>query len=231
MKTILFLLFFFNTIYGQEQVNKATYSFQMILENVSEQRKMSGEELNQFAEYAELNVYFDSNYSFYMLSGKLNNDDIYQEQFEMVPFMIGAFYPIFYNKKKNVFLYENALLKDEVILDDNVYKWVYEDETRMIDGYLCYKAVGKSKDYYTNDSEKFFTAEVWYCPELPYPFGPNMYQGLPGLVVLAIQNNEIAYKLEKIEFNVPEKLPLNILEAKTINVAEYHKFTKELFGE
>ena len=85
MKTILFLLFFFNTIYGQEQVNKATYSFQMILENVSEQRKMSGEELNQFAEYAELNVYFDSNYSFYMLSGKLNNDDIYQEQFEMVP--------------------------------------------------------------------------------------------------------------------------------------------------
>lgn len=231
MKSILLILLFTNLVFSQEKVNKATYSFKMILENVSGPRKIRGEELNQYAEYGELNVYFDSNYSFYMLKNNLNDDNLYQEHYMMASIMLGAYDPIFYNKKGNFFLYENALLKDKVILDDNVYKWVYEDETRMIDGYLCYKAVGKSKDFYTNDSEKFFTAEVWYCPELPYPFGPNMYQGLPGLVVLAVQNNEITYKLEKIEFNVPEKLPVNILEAETVNIAEFHRFRKELFGE
>jgi len=231
MKFFLFFLLILNPIYGQDQVNKATYSFQMILENVSEKRKIIGEKLNQFAEYNELNVYFDTNYSFYLLSGKPNNEDNYQEYFEMAPIILDAYNPIFYNKKSNYYLYEDALLNDKIILDDNVYKWVFEEETKLIDGYLCYKAIGKAKDYFTSESDKFFTAEVWYCPELPYPFGPNMYQGLPGLVVLAIQNNEIAYKLEKIEFNLPEKLPINILEAETINVADYHKFRKELFGE
>lgn len=231
MKYILFYFFFLNPLYSQEKVNKATYSFQMILENVSDLKKIPGEKLNRFAEYAELIVYFDSNYSYYLISENLNTNNLDEDFFLTTSIMLNAYYPIFFNKKSNFFLYEDALARDKIILDNNVFNWTFVNESKKIDNYICYKAIGKAKDLWDDENNSEQLVEVWYCPELPYPFGPNMYQGLPGLVVLAIQNNEITYKLEKIEFNVPEKLPLNILEAETINVTEFHKFRKELFGE
>jgi len=53
----------------------------MILENVSDLRKIPGEKLNRFAEYAELIVYFDSNYSYYLISENSNTNNLDEDFF------------------------------------------------------------------------------------------------------------------------------------------------------
>ena len=54
-------------------------------------------------------------------------------------------------------------------------KWKLENETKVINGLNCHKAVA------TN----FPMLTVWYTKDLPVSNGPSIFQGLPGLVIWA----------------------------------------------
>lgn len=53
-------------------------------------------------------------------------------------------------------------------------EWVLTDETKVISGMSCKKAVSKNKD---------MLLTVWYTDKVPVPYGPVNYFGLPGLVI------------------------------------------------
>lgn len=40
---------------------------------------------------------------------------------------------------------------------------------------------------------------AWYCPSIPFNFGPIRYNGLPGMILELTEKN-IGYIVEKIEF-------------------------------
>lgn len=69
------------------------------------------------------------------------------------------------------------------------YKWVITQETKKIDKYLCYKA--RLKD---NLNKKRKDIIAWFCPDIPFSFGPNGYCGLPGLIVELELNNGFLFK-------------------------------------
>ncbi len=62
-------------------------------------------------------------------------------------------------------------------------KWELTSKKKEIGNYTCYKAIGVK---YGSDKENKITEIpiiAWYCPELPYQFGPFEAVGLPGLVL------------------------------------------------
>lgn len=91
------------------------------------------------------------------------------------------------------------------ILGDNVYclkettqKWNITSETKQLGDYLCYKA---TNNYRVDYDSKVFNHPVtaWFCPKLPFPYGPNGYGNLPGLI-LELQVSNVVYGIKGIQF-------------------------------
>lgn len=77
-------------------------------------------------------------------------------------------------------------------------KWVYGNDIKMILGYRCRQALSVNEK---NDSTL-----VWFTGEIPFPYGPAGYLGVPGLV-LEVYDQQFgrhlfATKLEEGEFKV-----------------------------
>lgn len=110
-----------------------------------------------------------------------------------------------YNEFHKLFSYE-TFYKD----------WKITTEEKLIDGRKCYKAIGTYSVYY-KDLVFNHALVAWFCPELPYSYGPKGYGGLPGLILeLKIRNAVfIASKIEIGEitdidlrfFNKYKKIP------------------------
>ena len=86
------------------------------------------------------------------------------------------------------------------------YHWKLTKETKMIGGYLCYKAIH-------TDSTKFEGRKIslntvaYYAPEIPLPFGPINIHGLPGLVLEA-QSRSFYYIAKTISISKNKKIKI-----------------------
>ncbi|MHC5310521.1 GLPGLI family protein [Myroides sp. LJL116] len=84
-----------------------------------------------------------------------------------------------------------AIINNKQVVDRPLdWGWQPSTGTKMIQGYLCTKAVSNfmGKDF-----------EVWYTIELPYNTGPEYYHGLPG-VILQASDGSFEYLATAIEF-------------------------------
>lgn len=103
----------------------------------------------------------------------------------------------FTNKNSNTILNEmnNHIGHLNIKKDLNII-WNLTKETKMIDKYLCFKAttiltIINSVGEFKRD------LVAWYCPEIPFPFGPKGYGNLPGLI-LELQEKEITLGAKSI---------------------------------
>lgn len=96
------------------------------------------------------------------------------------------------------FVTENPTKKTGVVAIDSIpeIKWkLISEDTKTIGGFECYKATAN-----------FRGSEItaYYSPEIPIPFGPFKFKGLPGLI-LEVFNTNSSYKYywqaKKINFN------------------------------
>ena len=96
-----------------------------------------------------------------------------------------------------------------VIKDFDEYAWEITTETKIINGYKCYKATTKKeeKDLLRGRVNQF-NPVVWFAPVIPAPFGPNGLDGLPGLVLEGTFNGRIYFYATNIEFNSNSKVVL-----------------------
>ncbi len=83
----------------------------------------------------------------------------------------------------------------------NEIKWTLTNESKKINGYSCYKAIG-NKSFINPLNEKKMSVKIiaWYTPEINVSFGPSGYDGLPGLV-LETKTGSFYFIAEKIIFN------------------------------
>jgi GLPGLI family protein len=131
-----------------------------------------------------------------------------------------------YQKRDSLFcnsklLGNNIFLKKVIKLD-----WTLQNETKEINGFLCYKATSINKIVY---GEKIFNHPItaWYCPKIPYRFGPNGYSGLPGLI-LELQVRNVVYGASKIELNTTETFKIETNKMKILNKKEYEEALNKL---
>lgn len=93
-------------------------------------------------------------------------------------------------------------------------KWNFVNETKIIQGYNCKKAVGK---YHHK------TIVAWYTEEIPISDGPYTFKNLPGLVLEAYDSKDyFHFTLESLK-RVAK--PIRPLEG-TVNT-DYDKFSKK----
>jgi len=90
---------------------------------------------------------------------------------------------IFYTNNTN----KETLLQKEAygeifLVSHKMTEWILTQETKKTGKYICYKAIRKNKDYENKgskiSSKKGEKVSVWFTPEVPVPYGPNLYNGL-----------------------------------------------------
>jgi len=104
----------------------------------------------------------------------------------------------------------------------NKFEWELINEEKEILGYRVFKATTIEKiDDFRGKHEQKIT--VWYCPSLPYSYGPSYFCGLPGVVLGAESGNivteAIDIKTKKTKtFKLPRFKGERVTETQFINI-------------
>lgn len=94
------------------------------------------------------------------------------------------------------------------------FNWKILEESKVISGYLCHKAT-------TNYMGRSYTA--WFTKEIPVSFGPWKLNGLPGLILQAVDNrNEIAFSITEInKKDIVKKI--DYIEKNLVSLSYYYQ--------
>lgn len=101
------------------------------------------------------------------------------------------------------------------------FNWEISNETKKIDGFVCYKATGSIQS--GNNTKPLI---AWFCPDIPYSFGPLGIGGLPGLV-LELNTQEATFGLKSLRLDeniLVEPFPEN---SRILTDDEYGEIVKE----
>lgn len=119
---------------------------------------------------------------------------------------------------------KRELADKDYIVQDSIRSiaWKISGETKTILGYTCKKASGKTL--------RGSDVEAWYTEEILLASGPDSFNGLPGMILLAdVNKGEIVYtaltldkKVDKKELKIPAK-------GKKVTPEEFAKLQKEIF--
>ncbi len=102
--------------------------------------------------------------------------------------------------------------------------WEVTNESKIIQGYTCYKAIF-TKIINNLPYEQY----AWFTPEIPFNFGPLEWCNLPGLV-LEYQNSKSSIVAKKIKFNVEDVLKQKLIkpEGKIYTKDEFDKIVQKV---
>lgn len=132
------------------------------------------------------------------------------------------------------------LIKDELKATD----WKLTKETKQIGQYTCYKAIyDRQQEFFqsvtinheeeknTEATTKTITVEAWYTPDIPVSHGPEMYWGLPGLI-MEVKNGNSTLICTEVVLNSKDKVEINEpSKGKIINEATFEEITREKMAE
>lgn len=137
---------------------------------------------------------FNNNESLFFLERQLKND----VQKNRLP-QIGGGSGVFY-KKGNTRLHQINVAGDLLLVSSqkDKYNWKLFNESKIIYGKKCFKAEGNYKEKTKAFGLKKISITAWYCPELPYSFGPNGFDELPGLI-FELTNGGISFVLTELK--------------------------------
>ncbi len=102
-------------------------------------------------------------------------------------------------------------------------KWEIDlNKTKMIDGYKCYFARYKGQYMWSPSSSERVTS-AWFTTDIPIPYGPLHYNGLPGLII-ELNDNNVRFTATKISFDNK-----HLSKLKPIDFSGKDKYTEQEF--
>lgn len=240
MRIKIFLLFVLFYIYKVKlNYNDTTISgevkYGFIQNSASEQDKLKSKELynflnkmNEMSLDLEFVLKFNFKESYFSLEEQMESDN----QPMVISFAKnivskGAYY---YNSSDDILLREANNFENYTLVKSkpSQKKWNMTKEKKRIDKYLCYKAT-QIKIVENNSGKHEFEIEAWYCPEIPVPFGPNEFNGLPGLI-LELKDSHYTLYAKKIKLYTKKELKIKRLESKNvISDREYDDYSKKIY--
>lgn len=186
MKKLLILTFYFVVNSIQSQKYQITYDFQQIAKTINLKS-----EVKTYLEGNGLVSRYEEDFEHSReTSDSENNISIKNEN-----------YILFKDFKKNTFYLRDQIKFKFFIIKDTLvnFDWELQDETKTILGYTCQKAIC------TFRGRKF---EVFFTKELPFSDGPWKLSGLPGLILEAFSEDDIAslyFMVNKVELSEVDK--------------------------
>ncbi|MEA1847707.1 GLPGLI family protein [Chryseobacterium sp. MHB01] len=106
---------------------------------------------------------------------------------------------------ENVQFFDSAGMSLFTYKQPVISSWELADETKIINTITCKKAEVRFKGR---------NWIAWYAPEIPLPYGPMKFSGLPGLII------KITDEKEDYDFELVKSLSVSQLKGKFINIKE-----------
>jgi GLPGLI family protein len=226
--TLLILCFYFSICTSQNG-GIATYTVSVV-ENeddfMQQQMKEAIPDILDYVADLRFQLFFNEDESYFILEDKLYKSQIVADASSLVvkytnpSIKVGDKKYHKSSKKRNVF--PGKWVSSEINND-----WEITQETKQINNYTVYKAIGRYAKGNSRVGYKKMKATAWFCPELPLPHGPLDFGGLPGLI-FELNFENVTYGIEKIEFKVVE-IPKVDFENVVTSKAVEKKF-EELYG-
>ncbi|MGJ8591838.1 MAG: GLPGLI family protein [Aquaticitalea sp.] len=208
-KFIFIISIFFITSVSVSQTIIVDYkiiSNSEILKNISSNEEIPKEEIQAFIQAFDIinsmkmHLKADNNKSYYWGNNQIGNDSD-ELTFSLAKTMIGNDKKYFTNLTEGTILKQVKAFGETFLIKDSINSldWILTKESKKIDKYLCFKAT--STYNVANTVGNFINVvTAWYCPNIPYNFGPKNYSGLPGLI-LELSDDKFTYVAENIEFS------------------------------
>jgi GLPGLI family protein len=141
----------------------------------------------------------------------------------------GAKSTIFTNLNSKTYIKKQRLFEETFLINDSLpsYHWKITKESKQIGKYLVIKAIGTRtvKNRKRESEEKEIIA--WFTPQIPIGTGPELYGGLPGLILELHMDNDV-FLAKEILVNSKN---LSKIEApkdgKVVSQSEYEKVADE----
>lgn len=231
MKTylIFFLIFISQLLFSQNNMNSFLASYKILIDDASmlnskgkiaesdnEVYKMlSNEYLNTIVQCQDL-IKFELIYN--------KSEMIYYRKDFVIPdyfndmqkgiaesFKLSSFYYNF-NTKYYVEYFKFFDKNYNLFIDFESINWEITTESKLINGFLCYKAIH-------NNTKYSIPLVVWFAPEIGFQVGPEKCQFLPGLV-LEYQLKDFSIVCERIDFNPTVEDLKKIAQPKGVNITQ-----------
>ncbi|WP_395065186.1 GLPGLI family protein [Flavobacterium sp.] len=226
--TFIIIFFSINTLISQELNGFIEYSLSINEDEALSKGELSGyfKEATENAKYINYILEFNkSEMNFYFKNPGIDGLNLnFSIAFSGV---LGYYY-----KKTNTNTVLNVI--DDLVLGKITLKkdvsvlWQLHNESKKIQDFTCFKATTKIKfNNGVGDFERELTA--WYCPKIPYSYGPKGYGGLPG-IILEFQERNIVIGAKKIVFNTDPKIKEPSSD-KITTEEEYNKLLEKHFEE
>ncbi len=109
------------------------------------------------------------------------------------------------NLETKILLQKETFIDGVYLISDKFdqYKWKLHKDLKKIGKYKCYKATYKKLEINPITQEKHSVKIIaWYTLDIPLPFGPRDFGGLPGLI-LFVKVGGVYYIANKVQVNVP----------------------------
>lgn len=203
MKYIIVLVIFLVATFGYSQSKNIYVEYGLLIQNEPELFKT-----NPLLRSSFENAMRDSHKMTFELIVTKNGSKFFDKKKLETDSNLGAnrFVRAFAGYHGDIYELKDKIVSQNALLGENIYtesdlksNWVLTNETKLIDNYLCYKATNINK--VTNDTKTFLhPVTAWYCPQIPYRYGPNGYSNLPGLIIeLQVRNVVYGAKVIKLD--------------------------------
>ena len=191
------LLFLAN--YGYSQSGSVTYVVESIKKDNLDSPLVIG--IDKELPLKTFKLVYNSQFSFFKKNKNLPINKMYSG---FADIMIEAKNSWYQNRLTNEAIREQ-LIKGELfnVSFNRMKDWQLINETKIIENYVCYKAVRKelNKRVSVGNVKKYIIYEAWYTPDISIPYGPLGNGGLPGLILQLDKKNVARYTAKKIILN------------------------------
>jgi GLPGLI family protein len=232
-KSLLFLtLFTFASFFGQDN-RKMTVIYKLFLEE--DKINFKNDDLRNAISLESGNLIFklfiNDSISYFIENNGISTENlptklaILKTKY-ITPIYCKADKSFLFNNSPNFRFFNN---NEYLISKKSKSDWVITDESKMIDGNLCYKAITTDIDYGGRDKNEY-QITAWFCPKIPFGFGPVYYGNLPGLILeinyldIKLLATKIEYRLEVNKINKPEG-------QKLITISDYYSKMSSTINE
>ncbi|TXE20103.1 GLPGLI family protein [Psychroflexus gondwanensis] len=172
-----------------QNTHKVTYKIQPIniMEPLEGQRKSYQDIMRKSIEYAENLEYillFNQKKSHFSQKKVLQFDNSYMKDVHesTVKSFTNFYDEIFLLIEEDSLIFKRNFfnINYQVKRDNYDFDWEIENDTKTILNLKAYMANGKYHDLIT---DKSIDIEAWFIPSIPIKTGPDIFSGLPGLIV------------------------------------------------
>lgn len=230
MKKTFYLIFIIisNSLFSQSGL--IVYSVKMDSASYQDKGKYF-ERLKKMKEYAnnqKFELKFNKSQSSFKIIESMSKDELYDEKEDRIARLaMTAGFDVYIDneKRKEIQIRPNNQLIESTC---NRFDWEITTESKMIDLYLCYKAIQKIPFVSRKGENKIKEIIAWFAPVLPYSYGPKNFYGLPGLI-LELTENKTTFLATKISLDNKE-VTIDFPKGKTITKEEYDKKMKAQMG-